>query len=703
MFYVKNKKEIALIIILILVFSLTLNNKIHAAETLEIVNVEWENIDGKTAKIKWQTNTETTGKVVYGLKNDELSYFIGDANSARTYHEVILSGLRSKTDYYCQIIANSDSEQVSSYVYKFKSTEYKDSYTISISDLHVDYVGGNSAFISWETDRPSNSIVEYDEKGTYKQRASSNGNSTNHQVIIKNLKPNFTYSLRAFSTDSNKNKFGYAYKTFNNNINLTASSEDLKINYLRPSSNSDIYVSASNFRISFKTDHYAKGTIKVSGKNFKAKTFNLDYGSDHEIVVQDLKPETKYDVQINMTDIFNKKSNSNFSITTKSLSNNSSNASTGASLASYPESGNTSVENLKCNNSVLSSVGYYGQYFATDENTKIGNNKMTIDDFNWRDRLRTTKVDQNLNFGKNFYGLGKDSQNRPIHFFGYWRAVLDVPENGDYSFNLQSDDESWLYLDGSLSNKINQSKLSEKIHLTKGLHTFEIYFIYRGRTGSNLSFTLDEQIFVHPLPANCTVEDIKTNKSNQQASGNNSKVKVAGVEYSYYSAAQALFAQEGTPDVYSIINGQKHFISSPSSFAEYGYDWNRVKKISAKDLAKYPNARLVKLPDEGTIYFLYQRSENKWLKIALNSPTVFVSYPSNYWGNVITINQQDFDSYPSVRLIKTKSDNAVYFLENNIKHFVSDEVFRKKGFNQAEIVEVNKTHLDSYKLGEILK
>ena len=120
---------------------------------------------------------------------------------------------------------------------------------------------------------------------------------------------------------------------------------------------------------------------------------------------------------------------------------------------------------------------------------------------------------------------------------------------------------------------------------------------------------------------------------------------------------------------------------------------------------KHPRARLIKSPNSPTIHFLYQRPEDQWLKIDLNSPTVFVSYPENYWGNVITVNQFDVDSYPDVALIKTKTEDAVYFLdiERDTKHLITVDVFKRWGFNPYEIAEVNQVHIDSYLTGEILK
>ncbi|MCX6796214.1 MAG: hypothetical protein NTW06_01825, partial [Candidatus Falkowbacteria bacterium] len=131
--------------------------------------------------------------------------------------------------------------------------------------------------------------------------------------------------------------------------------------------------------------------------------------------------------------------------------------------------------------------------------------------------------------------------------------------------------------------------------------------------------------------------------------------------------------------------------------------WQDIRTISREELDHYPAARLIKTPDNSTIYFLYQRPEKKWLKIVLNSPTVFVSYPGNFWGNVIKINQYDLSSYPDVKLIKTTGDAVIYYLENNIRHLVSEQVFLNKGFNPAEVVTVSQIHLESYKLGEALE
>ena len=125
--------------------------------------------------------------------------------------------------------------------------------------------------------------------------------------------------------------------------------------------------------------------------------------------------------------------------------------------------------------------------------------------------------------------------------------------------------------------------------------------------------------------------------------------------------------------------------------------------ISQHGLEKYPRARLIKSPYKSTIYFLFQKPENKWLKIALNSPTVFVSYPANYWGNVITVTEQDVLSYPEIKFIKTADNSQIYYLENILRHAISQTVFNREGYNPHEVATINQVHMDSYLLSDEIK
>lgn len=178
--------------------------------------------------------------------------------------------------------------------------------------------------------------------------------------------------------------------------------------------------------------------------------------------------------------------------------------------------------------------------------------------------------------------------------------------------------------------------------------------------------------------------------------------RVLGASTLQYTPASALLKAEGEPDVYAILNGQKHKISGPSSFAAYGYRWSDVRTVKPAILEKIPYARLVRTPDDPHIYFLYQRPQRQWLKLQIPSPTVFISYPGNFWGNVVTINEIDAASYPPVRLIS--ANGSTYLLENNRKRLIeNDATFDMLQLPRSHVAAVNQTHLDFYPLGEPIR
>lgn len=170
-----------------------------------------------------------------------------------------------------------------------------------------------------------------------------------------------------------------------------------------------------------------------------------------------------------------------------------------------------------------------------------------------------------------------------------------------------------------------------------------------------------------------------------------------------YTKATALYKISGKPDVYAIVNGQKHYITSPAVFTRYGYKWSDIKTISQQELDKFPSARWLRSPDASTVYYIFQRPQGQWLKIAIPTPTVFVSYPGNYWGNVIVVDQADINAYPDASLVKTSNAPGVYLIDNGYRRlFSSAESFERRGYNWADVVIISQAHLDSFLPGSTL-
>ena len=104
------------------------------------------------------------------------------------------------------------------------------------------------------------------------------------------------------------------------------------------------------------------------------------------------------------------------------------------------------------------------------------------------------------------------------------------------------------------------------------------------------------------------------NENNNQADQNGLILGSSNLEY---TQASNLLRIKGTPDVYSIMNGKRHYIAGPNSFEAYGYSWDDVKEVSREKLYLYPLANLLKTPNDNSVYHIFERPENKWLKIVI--------------------------------------------------------------------------------------
>ncbi len=685
----KQTTSFILITAIIVVVLPTMN--VLAQQNIEILDIIATEIDSDRVVIEWETNIKTKGKIIFGKAKDDLTYYIGD-NKISRFHEVEIVNLEAETTYYYQIIAYYDLSQEESFIKDFETTD--DDTPPKISNTEISYISGTVAVVTWETDEEATSRVEYDDDGTYKKKAGSGDRVINHLVILKNLDTDSQYFLRLYSEDKKRNKSVVYYKDFTTKKSDKIDKEDFTIFYLRPSGPNDPYISPTNIFVGFETNHYAKGKITIRRKGFSTQTRDLDYNIEHSAVFTDLTPNSAYTIKISMTDIYNKRTEEEFVATTKDIGKEQvivegiDNISEGQTVGYYPV----------CSADILSDDGYYGQYFDLPKdapNFTMNKTSVIARDTGWYDQqyLAFSRIDKDIDFGSHFTPITSDY----TYFSVYWRAILEIPADGDYEYKVRSDDDSWVFIDSELTSDLGGKHLpktdSRTINLSQGQHTLEIFYAERKPIGSAFSFTIDHRVRVHPWPTDCSI------LPSYSQSKNNNSVIVAGIEYSYYTPASALLKTAESPDVYSILNGRRHYISSPSSFAEYGYNWHDIKIVCRDQLSAYPRVRLIKSPESPVIYYLYQKPEDKWLKINLTSPSVFISYPDNYWGNVAVVTQLDIDAYPDVKLIKTKDSSAIYYLVSNTKHFVSDIVFESRNFDKNEIVEVNQFHLDSYQTG----
>lgn len=357
-------------------------------------------------------------------------------------------------------------------------------------------------------------------------------------------------------------------------------------------------------------------------------------------------------------------------------------------------------------------TGFFGQYYnlAIDDPGMPKGQKITPAD--GRDRhwysaanFSFDRIDANLNFGNKFFPLNEGKAGDPFYFAVHWRAAVYIPEDGTYSFAMTSDDDSWLFINNQLVidlSNVHAARTGKgSIKLKAGLYETSIFYAERVQSGAVFAFNSDQKLLFTPLAPNCTLQNLGYSPGVASALSIYTG-RVLGAETASYTPAIALYRAADSPDIYAIYgSGLRHYISGPTAFQKYGYKFNQVKTVSRAVLDKYPDARLLRTPETQTVYFISARSNKQWLKIPLNSPTVFVSYENNAWGGIIIVDELDIKTYSNVRLIHSTADPSVYLLEGNVRRpFVARNIMERLGYNEKEILEISEAHLRSFLLGE---
>jgi len=183
----------------------------------KISNLKFEQIkDASTTTLRfsWKTNVPTSTLLTYNPQSGQGKTEM--KADLTTDHEVIIADLADQTNY--TIIAKG-TDQFGNAVQSDPNTFTTplDTRPPKITDIitETSNVGLNNQdkaqiAVSWKTDEPATSYVEYEEglSGTsYKQKTSEDATMTNsHLVIISDLNPSRPYHLRVGSADKGSNR-----------------------------------------------------------------------------------------------------------------------------------------------------------------------------------------------------------------------------------------------------------------------------------------------------------------------------------------------------------------------------------------------------------------------------------------------------------------------------------------------------------------
>ncbi len=170
------------------------------------------NITGTSATISWRTDEPADRQVEYGVTAAYGSETARDGTLATT-HQVNLSGLKPATTYHFRVKSRDAAGNLAVSVDQTFAT--LDTIPPVISALAVTAVSENSATITWVTDEPADTQLDYGTTTAYGSQSPLDARLlTTHSVTLNGLAPGTTYYCRARSRDAAGNLTVSANLTF---------------------------------------------------------------------------------------------------------------------------------------------------------------------------------------------------------------------------------------------------------------------------------------------------------------------------------------------------------------------------------------------------------------------------------------------------------------------------------------------------------
>ncbi len=261
-----------------------------------------------TASVAWTTNEPASAEVQYGLT---ASY--GSLSALHPVldlaHSVELSGLSSNTTYHYRVKSTDDAGNVSFGPDQIFTTEAQpmtqqaqlQTSTLILSGVETSLITTTAVIISWHTDLPADSQVEYGDSNNLGFLTElSSTLTTDHSVSISSLISNTNYIFRVKSKP-----IGGTVATVSDNYEFNTLSHATSIvsaaNIISVSSSG---VTSHGANISWITDKVATSQVEYGISTSYGSTAFTTSGltPSHSVELTDLSPHTTYHFRVKSTD-----------------------------------------------------------------------------------------------------------------------------------------------------------------------------------------------------------------------------------------------------------------------------------------------------------------------------------------------------------------------------------------------------------------
>lgn len=170
-----------------------------------ITRVSVSGVTDRLAVISWVTNEPADSTVHYGLTT---SYGLSVSESNFVLkHSIVLRELSPSTVYHFRVESRDPSGNgpARSGDYTFRTLSAPDTAPPIISSVRVSVITDRMAVVSWETDEPADSLVEYGTTAAYGLSVRDGRLVRLHEIRLSGLLPATTYHFRVMSRDATGN------------------------------------------------------------------------------------------------------------------------------------------------------------------------------------------------------------------------------------------------------------------------------------------------------------------------------------------------------------------------------------------------------------------------------------------------------------------------------------------------------------------